>query len=366
MVYLLAFLAGSYVSFILGLCLGWRRLFSLPPGPVRPLIHRVSVVIAARNEQGCLEMLLQDLTRQTATNFEVIVVDDHSDDATVAIADSIAQADSRFRCIPASGEGKKAALTTGVLHATGSIIVTTDADCRVLPGWLQILTARFADSHTQLVCGGVAIRADTFFATLQSLEFLSLIGSAGAAMALGFPIMCNGANLAFRKVTFQEVGGYTGNFHVASGDDEFLLRKIGARYPGSLYFITHPQSVVTTRAARTLGAFARQRLRWAGKWRHNTSAYTVLVALYVWAIQVTTCASLVLVLTGGALQGVAAIFLVGKCLADAWFLRPVARFVGVRWHWPAFLFLQVLYPLYVIATGLLSNVLPNNWKGRKM
>lgn len=366
MVYLLAFLAGSYVSFILGLSLGWRRLFSIPPGPDRPLVHRVSVVIAARNEQGCLEMLLQDLTRQTATNFEVIVVDDHSDDATAAIADSVAQADSRFRCIPALGAGKKSALTTGILHASGSIIVTTDADCRVQPGWLQTLTARFADSHTQLVFGGVTMQADTFFATLQSLEFLSLIGSAGAAMALGFPLMCNGANLAFRKGAFQEVGGYTDNVHVASGDDEFLLRKIGARYPGSLYFVTHPQSVVTTRAARTLGAFARQRLRWASKWRHNTSVYTVLVALYVWAIQVATCASLVLVLAGGALQSIAAIFLVGKALADAWFLRPIARFVGVRWHWPAFLLLQVVYPLYVMATGLLSNVLPNSWKGRKM
>jgi cellulose synthase/poly-beta-1,6-N-acetylglucosamine synthase-like glycosyltransferase len=185
-------------------------------------------------------------------------------------------------------------------------------------------------------------------------------------MALGFPIMCNGANLAFRKGTFQEVGGYTGNFHVASGDDEFLLRKIGARYPGSLYFVTHPQSVVTTRAAPSVSAFIRQRLRWAGKWRHNTSAYTVLVALYVWAIQVATCVSVVLVLKGGALQGIAAIFLVGKALADAWFLRPVARFVGVHWHWLAFVLLQVLYPLYVMATGLLSNFLPNNWKGRKM
>jgi cellulose synthase/poly-beta-1,6-N-acetylglucosamine synthase-like glycosyltransferase len=367
MVYLLAFLSGSYISFITGLRAGWKRLFSRPrPAPVKSPPYTVSVIIAARNEEGCLEMLLQDLARQTISSFEVIVVDDASKDATAAIAAGVALQDRRFRCVPSGGEGKKQALATGITQASGSIIVTTDADCRVAPGWLEGLTAGFSDRDVQMICGGVAIQQDTFFASLQALEFSSLIGSAAAALAWGFPIMCNGANLAFRKATFGEVAGYEGNYHVPSGDDEFLMRKIEAHYPGAIQFTTHPHTVVTTRAARTLPSFVRQRLRWAGKWRHNSSVLTVVLAFYVWSIQAMACVSFALLFTNGTLQVMAAVFLCGKALAELWFLRPVSKFLGLRQRWLAFVVLQVVYPPYVLATGLLGGFVPNNWKGRKM
>jgi cellulose synthase/poly-beta-1,6-N-acetylglucosamine synthase-like glycosyltransferase len=77
--------------------------------------------------------------------------------------------------------------------------------------------------------------------------------------------MCNGANLAYPKSVFDEVGGFEGIDFKASGDDMLLLQKIAKKYPNKIVYLKNAEYAVITKAQHTLAAFWHQRLRWASK-----------------------------------------------------------------------------------------------------
>src|SRR5690606_14134045 len=204
--------------------------------------------------------LHEDLKLQSYHPNKVIIVDDHSEDERLEIVAN--QAGGRVVVIQKEGDGKKKAVTTGVNRAAGNIIVTTDADCRVPPAWLEHLIRPFRHSEVNLVCGPVRIHGESLFAAMQAIEFSALIAVGAATAAFGRPVMCNGANLAYRKSVFSAVGGYTGNDHIPSGDDQFLLDKVARLSPGSIRFNGDNAAVVTTAPQAGVQGFLSQRIRW--------------------------------------------------------------------------------------------------------
>jgi hypothetical protein len=176
--------------------------------------------------------------------------------------------------------------------------------------------------------------------------------------------MCNGANLAFRKEAFENVNGYEGNLHVASGDDEFLMRKINTACPGSIRFNISRASVVSTKAQSTGTDFLFQRIRWAAKWRHHRDLKTKLLAVYVFLFHLLTISLPVLAILGYLkLSFVLVLFLV-KAILEFRFLVRVTSWLQIPWHWPSFILLQVVYSLYAVIIGVLSNFIQAKWKGR--
>lgn len=325
----------------------------------------VSIVIAARNECQTIGTLLENIKLQSNPNFKAIIVDDHSTDGTAEVVRNFAARDSRFSVIRNSGEGKKAALTTGIKLSEGEIIVTTDADCRVEKQWLQSMVAPFRNTETKFVFGGVRIEGQTFFSKLQSHEFLSLIGTAAATLWWGFPSMCNGANLAFRKSVFLEVRGYENNFHIPSGDDEFLMHKIHHRYRDGVLFVPEQEAIVRTSSVGPR-EFIHQRIRWAGKWSHNLSMSNIMLAMFIYSFQVS-----VILLPVGAVVGfidpyLASGLLCAKAAVEFILLRKIARFSSITWSWAAFLTLQVIYPLYAVSIAMISGSISFDWKGRTL
>jgi poly-beta-1,6-N-acetyl-D-glucosamine synthase len=366
MLYLLVLFGCSYGVGVLVLWRTWSNYRTVTPQH-QDIAPFITVLVAARNEAKNIGDLLGDLSRQNYSSYEVIVVDDHSEDNTVEIAARFTTEYTLFRILRSAYFGKKAALTEGVRQAQGSIVVATDADCRVPTEWLSAIAIYFQHSKVKMVFGGVRMEQRNFFHDLQAIEFSSLIGSGAATAAMGYPTMCNGANIAYRKAVFEEVNGYTGNAHVPSGDDEFLMRKIKAMYPSGIYFMNDARGVVTTQAHETVAGLIRQRLRWAGKWRYNTSVYTLLLAIYIFSIQVITVLSWgLLFYSDERLQVAALSFVTIKALLEFVFLRNVCHFLGCRWNVLAFMTLQVIYPLYVMGIGLFAHFIPQQWKGRPL
>jgi poly-beta-1,6-N-acetyl-D-glucosamine synthase len=354
-----------YIILVVLLTIGWTKSTRANPLAALRADLMVSVIIPVRNEDANIGNLLEDLRKQSHSRFEVIIVNDHSDDLTSEIVLKFAKHDTRFMLLPTQGEGKKRALTTGINASQGEIIVTTDGDCRVGPDWLKTILSYFTVPNIKLVFGGVRLQGLSFFSIIQSHEFLSLIGTAAATLWYGFPSMCNGANLAFRKATFIEVGGYTNNLHIASGDDEFLMRKIFAVYPDGIQFVKDGRAVVRSSASGSLMAFVHQRVRWAGKWKHNVSSSNAILAFFIFCFQL----SLLLLPIGIAVGwidvgfGVSLLFL--KVIVEGIFLKKIAAFMNVPWKWPAFIFLQIVYPIYAVWIGLISSFSSFEWKGRK-
>jgi len=161
-----------------------------------------------------------------------------------------------------------------------------------------------------------------------------------------------------------EVGGYKENMHVASGDDEFLMRKINDRYHGTIRFLNDPRSVVATKPCSTVWEFIQQRIRWAGKWRYNTSLMTTFVAFYVIIVQASLLTALLLLPISSDYLWISAILII-RLVLEYWFLYKVSRFLNVRWSTLAFLALQILYPWYVILVGMTASFMPYSWKERR-
>ncbi len=352
-----------YFIFLITLISGlnrWRKdIFSSTVTPA------VTIVVAMRNEAHNLRVLIPSLAQQTyAGKWELILVDDHSEDTSVQVAQALQHEYPQFTftLIKSAGGGKKQALAAGIHAAVGEIIVTTDADCELPPDWLADLVRSFKPT-TQLVAGTVCLKNDaTLFGNLQAVEFASVMAMGLGMLGWHKPVMCNGASLAFRKSAFDAVGGYTGNEHIASGDDEFLMRKISVQFPKSIRAIIYGNNSCKTIPPRSIGDFFEQRIRWASKWKANTSAFTKSLAVFVLLFQL-----LWLPMLGMALFTLNPFLLAGvlwKLMLEGVLLAYTSKLIQQRFSFLAFIVLQVFYPLYVVGVALTSQCVGYKWKGR--
>lgn len=357
-----------YLLLMLWLVAGWNRAL-VQKANSNAGDALVSVIIPVRNEENTLPLLLQDLLQQTHKNVEVIVVNDHSQDNTAVVAELLLTDITYRRLNPSwinltETHGKKAAIAAGVEKAKGAVIITLDGDCRVGHQWIQSIMTVW-DEHTSVMVGPVVLEADNFIGDLQKLEFFSLVASGAATIGWNKPTMANGANFAFSQKVFQEVGGYAGNEHIASGDDEFLLHKIINRYPGSARFNPLPQSVVATRAPATVSGFLHQRIRWAGKWKHRKDLFTNMLASMVFLFQLTFLTLPWCLLADLISWKLVAAVLGTKALAEWLFLRKAATALKITVSPLAFVTWQVLYPYYVVSIAAISGVATFRWKNRE-
>jgi hypothetical protein len=173
--------------------------------------------------------------------------------------------------------------------------------------------------------------------------------------------MCNGANLAFRKEVFKEVAGYDDNLHIASGDDEFLMRKIFRSYPDGIRFLNFYEGVVISTPQKTLKEFFQQRVRWAGKWRHNADLVTKALAV---VILLSHIAFFGIILRNFQWIDGSLILVFSKIFLEGVLLFWISRFLDRSFDVLAFLAWQVLYPIYVTIIGLRSLFAGYQWKGR--
>ncbi len=350
-----------YFLLLIAFLVGWKDSAHAVFSPAVGRDPLISVIVPVRNEERTIGNLLSTLAVQEYRNFEVIIVNDDSQDETLW---AVSQHQLKnLLVIHNPDKGKKSAIAAGVRAARGSIIVTTDADCKVSPQWLREMRMPFRRPEVMMAFGGVRMEGrHSFFDVLQAMEFASLIGSGASTAALGMPTMCNGANLAFRKKAFQQVGGYAGNSDIPSGDDEFLLRKINEKFSHGIQFVHSPEAIVTTAPQADIAAFVNQRVRWASKWRYNTSLTARLLAVLVVLFQLSFIANWLFIFSPSILH--AMFLIVVKMILEAAFLLQVCHFLNIRWNWLAFFCLQVFYPPYVLGVGVASFFRPFEWKHR--
>lgn len=356
-----------YLVLVMALLAGWVRIRRQPMPPRTAEPPAVSVVVAFRNEARHLDRLVQDLSGSAfpADRFEIILVNDHSEDKSAEIVEMLARSRNNVTLLhlPEGQTGKKAALDRGIRQARFHIIATTDADCTLSKNWITCVASYFEDQKTMLLLGPVKLSDDgTFFGRLQVLEFVSVAATTAATVGLGHPVMANGANLAFRKEAFDAVGGYADNLSVASGDDEFLLRKILRRFPDGIRYLNYYEAAVSTPPQPDLSSFIHQRMRWAGKWRHNSDPVARSLAAFILFAQVSF---LFLLVRNVMHPGLSLSWVALKVLAEGVFIAWMSRFLDRSFNGWAFLLIQLFYPLYVLGIGIGSLFLPYQWKGRR-
>ncbi|GAA4456640.1 glycosyltransferase [Nibrella saemangeumensis] len=361
-----------YALFTLTLWVTWLRIPTVHP-PANPAeLPFITVIIPVRNEALNLPLLLHDLNQQTYSRFEVIVADDASTDETLALTQAFTgQASFSLRALPLSNirtaSPKKRAITQSIRQAQGDLIVTTDGDCRVGPRWLETIAAFYATTHARLISGPVTFTPERSVADfLQTVEGASLIGSGACTMALGVPTMCNGANLCYEKQVFEEVGGFDGVDHVASGDDELLMHKIAHRYPQGIRFLKSQDAIVQTGAHTSWRAFYNQRKRWASKWQAYQSYLPTVLAVFVFLSNTSLVVSVLGWLANWiSAKGFLTVVLL-KVVPEFLFLRQVLVFLQKKPAVSRIPLTQLVYPFYVLFFGLAAQRKGFDWKDRKL
>jgi cellulose synthase/poly-beta-1,6-N-acetylglucosamine synthase-like glycosyltransferase len=371
----------AYSLFTLWLWLTWIRTKTGvdAEGVISREYPMLSVVVVVRNEQQNIGRLLEDIEKQTypASHTEVWIVDDHSADATALIVANFKEKASYIlHLLPLAdflesplqeGNYKKKGIELAVSKATGELIICTDGDCRVGKDWLQAIAGYYMQQKPQLISGPVTFYEEkSFFEKLQTVEFASLIGSGASLLSSGIPAMCNGANLAFTKKAFMEVGGYANTAGTATGDDVFLLHKIHQAYPGRAVFLQNRQATVYTKAQQDIGAFVQQRKRWASKWNLYTDRRVSSLAVFIFMSNFSVLLALLLLLTGNCTLRMFLIQIAIKFSAEFVFLTTVLAFFKklnfIKFIAP----LQAVYFLYVSFFGLITHKKGYSWKERKL
>jgi len=196
----------------------------------------------------------------------------------------------------------------------------------------------------------------------QKVEFSGWVGFGAVALAANNPSMCSGANLAFRKQAFFEVGGYKSNIDIPTGDDEFLLYDILQKHPKSGHFLKNKDAIVTTKAHVSFHSFFNQRSRWISKWKyHKNKGLRVLAILFFFDYFILIAFLLNL---AGIVFWIPLGILLIRFISDSVFLSSISQFLGIKKSGLATFLLQIFYPIHVFFMGLGSIFGRYTWKGR--
>ena len=253
-----------YHAFIFGR-LAFRRQAVVPDRELP-----VSVVICARNEAPALEKLVPELMEQDHREFEVVVVNDRSQDLTGEVLEWMKPRFPRLRVVNIQADekfsyGKKIALGVGIRAAKHSHIVLTDADC--VPAsrdWLALMCAAFKDGRQIVIghspyehTGGLTNMLERYDGTTKAMQYISF------ALA-GLPYMGVGRNLGYTQDLFFNARGPRRHDHLMSGDDDLFINAV-ARTKNTAVMADH-KAFVTTRATADMATWIRR------KRRHFTTA----------------------------------------------------------------------------------------------
>jgi cellulose synthase/poly-beta-1,6-N-acetylglucosamine synthase-like glycosyltransferase len=382
-------LAAAYAAILSFFATGLLRLFRSrgmsPQNDNRGGLATVSVIVAARNEEASIESCLESIlaSEYPPELLEVLVVDDDSTDRTTeavrrvqrrlrvhgvlaAGIDAEMEFEDRLRLVGRrAGRGHKVhAVADGIRAARGEIILTTDADCTVGPGWIRAMIGSF-DSETGFVAGPVQYAAGkNLFAKAQALEFAGLIGVGAGSVAMGHPILCSSANIAYRRSLYLDLAGQSTGIPIAAGHDEILIQRVARESKFTVRFCAERDAIVTTEPARTLSSFIAQRRRWAATGASYPGRGVLITQVILFAFFVVLATSLPFALFDSTMAlALMAVFGI-KTVADLSILAPMAYFFGVSRLALMTPMLQIPHVLYILVAVLTGVPGGHRWKDR--
>lgn len=248
----------------------------------------VSVVITSRDDYYYLQKHLPGILNQDYPEYEVVVVNDHSDDETQYLLDQLSDQYSHLKVINMSHSvsfypGKKFPLSIGIKSAKHEILLLTDADCIPnSPHWIRNMQMGF-DDQTQIILGygpyqpqkGILnsiIRYYSYFTALQYLSFA----------LIKVPYMGVGRNLAYRKSLFYQNNGFISHYKVASGDDDLFVNETA--HKSNVKICIHPDSFTYSIPKTSFGQWIKQKRRHLSAGKLYKKKHQFLLSLYPFSL----------------------------------------------------------------------------------
>lgn len=258
----------------------------------------VSVIVCAKNEAKNLREFLPLIMMQDYSNFEVILINDHSTDDTLKVIEDFKEKYNNIKIVNVKPVekfwgNKKYALTLGIKAATNNFLLFTDADCKPLSKhWIQEMSSHFTNEKTIILGYGAhkkikgsiinkLIRYETLLTAIQYLSYASL----------GQPYMAVGRNLAYRKEEFFEANGFMQHMHIKSGDDDLFINQV-AKASNTTICISQ-DSFTESIPKQSLKDWTLQKRRHISTAKHYKLKHKIFLALFYcsqflfWALAIT-------------------------------------------------------------------------------
>jgi cellulose synthase/poly-beta-1,6-N-acetylglucosamine synthase-like glycosyltransferase len=366
---------------------------------------RVAVVIAVRNEERTVTTLLDSLVQQDYPSdlLEIIIVNDNSTDRTpIAVSEFMEahreSAGISMRLIFNPSPGKKKAIRLGVSRAAGELILTTDADCTVGPGWVRAHVSEYEGGRNgntgrqtasvggngsrkssrasasvggggsgqaelqealsdaaipSMVLAPVVQRAGRgFWSRFGVYEFSALQSVTEVTARAGHPVMCNAANMSFARDVYLRHAGELRD-DLPSGDDIFLLHAV-RRGGGTVGFAGSSVAAVETAAAVTSAALLRQRSRWASKaWYYRDPATLTLAAATAACNAAVTAAAAGAAISSQYLPLLGALYAI-RLVPDYLIITRNIKKSGEKIPLLPFVLSEIIYPFWFMTVAVIS------------
>jgi glycosyltransferase involved in cell wall biosynthesis len=245
----------------------------------------VSVIICARNEIENLKLNLIPILEQDYSDFEVIVVNDCSNDGSDWYLRDLSAQYKRLKVVtiddhPRFKHGKKFAVTLGIKAAKNENLLFTDADCKPASDqWIKIMQSNFND-QTEIVLGyspyefkgGLLNRFIRFETFITALNYLSYA-------IMGNPYMGIGRNMAYKKSLFFRGKGFAAHMHILSGDDDLFVNQNANRTNTRIEI--HPDTHVWSEPKMSFSAFFSQKIRHQGAGKAYKNHHKKMLSLQI-------------------------------------------------------------------------------------
>ena len=224
----------------------------------------VSVIIAAKNEAKNLKRFLPSILQQNYPEFEVIVVNDGSNDNTEEILSHFKTKYSNLKTTFIKGDphfkhNKKLAISIGIKAAKYENFVFTDADCYVQSNqWLTQMARNFKENNLVLGFGGYE-KENTLLNKLIRYDTLKIAILYFSKALSGKPYMGVGRNLAYTKSLYNQVKGFSSHYHVPTGDDDLFVREASSYAKTAIE--TDPKSFTMSVPPSSFKAWQQQKSR---------------------------------------------------------------------------------------------------------
>jgi len=328
---------------------------------------KLSIIIAARNEESTITHLLKDLSNQSYPKnlFEIIVIDDNSTDSTFDVVNKLKPSFENLKILKNTfGEGKKTALLLGIKNAIGDLLIFTDADCRLSTDWLNEICAVETSGQYQILLAPVLYESKpSIFNRLLELENLILLCFTAGSAGLNRPLLSNGANIAVSKKLFENYSDPYNSFYT-SGDDIFIMQHLKKSDACKINFLLSEKATVHTSQPKNFTEFWNQRKRWISKSGGYKDTDIKISALVLLCMNLCILTFAVLSIFSLRYFGFLAIIFFIKCFADYVMLIKIASFFNRTYLLKYLTFLEILYPIYIFTLIIHGQFSKFEWKGR--
>ena len=363
-----------YVVLIIQLIFGFNKVKSFEVTHLTPKTA-FTIVVPFRNEAKNLPRLLESISNLDYPHkmIEIILVDDFSNDNSERVCIQWRMKHeyldtTLLENLHLSNSPKKDAIGRAMPIAKHDWVVTTDADCIVNKNWLltfdNYIQTNSVVSRPEMIVGAVMYKAkNNWFHHFQQLDLMSLQAVTMGSFGIGKPFMCNGANFAYTKKFFAEIGGFGGISDTVSGDDVFLLQKAVNANLDKVHYLKNRNSIVKTKPENDLFKLFMQRVRWAGKSTGYKSDYAKFLAVIVLLMNLSLTFAFCLLPFAFLNWRVLLIVFLTKYIVDYImlyksnaYLRKGKFFIPVA--------TSVIYPFFSSLVGIYSLFGSFRWKGR--